>query len=579
MKINMRDFGILFQTAYLNIVVLISFLFFCYFLLYPLFQYDTWIVSHEFERYQELVDAFREAFLAGKYYPRWLPDLYGGYGYPTFVFYQPGYFFWCLPFSLIFQNTAFAMKLSVLALLMFSGFGTYLFAKEIVDKKTAIFLGFCFILTPYISVEIFVRGALSELTGMLLTPWPLYFLVRMNREINSQCNWRFSFFGLALSLFLIVISHPVVAMFYYPSFTLCAIYYFLITKKKAAFGTGVAVAVFSGVIISSPYWYGVLHMRSSVNFNALVDGYFQAQNHTVFFKQLFSRVFEYGGSIPLSSDDMMSFQLGAPFFVMAVLGLLLNRKNSFQKLIFGIYIVLIILMLNVAKPFWNLDMLTRFVQFPWRLLAVIGVFQIITMSGLFVLSKHNVVKKYYTVFLVILFLGAYVWHSNQFHVSGHLEEYSKELVKNSFITYAVNDEFKPKTSKKRPIAPRVEDIMLRTTNGASIKALPENNPHKIAYRVFSGAEKTEVTIQQLYFPGWKVSVNDMYVSDAQLMKSLGDKGLIKLFLPPNKIHEISASYAGVPGLASINAIVGIWLLFICVFLWKFDYLNKRILTY
>lgn len=167
---------------------------------------------------------------------------------------------------------------------------------------------------------------------MLLTPWPLYFLIRMNREINARLNWRFAFIGLSLSLFLIVISHPVVAMFYFPAFAMCAIYYFLITKEKSAFGAGVAIAIFSGVIMSLPYWYGVLHMKPFVNFNALVDGYFQVQNHTVYIRQLFSRVFEYGGSIPSSSADTMSFQLGAPFFVLAVLGLLLNWKIIFKSL-------------------------------------------------------------------------------------------------------------------------------------------------------------------------------------------------------------------------------------------------------
>lgn len=235
-------------------------------------------------------------------------------------------------------------------------------------------------------------------------------------------------------------------------------------------------------------------------------------------------------------------------------------------------------MLNVAKPFWDLDMLTRFVQFPWRLLAVIGIFQIISMSGLFVLSKCDITKKYYTVILVILFLGAYVWHSNQFSASGYLEQYSKEAVQNSFIAYAVKDEFKPRTSKTRPASPREENIMLSATNGASIEALPGNNSHKIAYRVSVGIEKTEVTIQQFYFPGWKVSVDGMRMSDAQLVNALDDDGLIKLLLSSNATHEIRASYAGVPGLVLINSIVGIWILVICVFLWKFEYLNKRILT-
>ena len=33
--------------------------------------------------------------------PRWIPDLNGGYGYPLFVFYQPGYFYVSRLFSFV----------------------------------------------------------------------------------------------------------------------------------------------------------------------------------------------------------------------------------------------------------------------------------------------------------------------------------------------------------------------------------------------------------------------------------------------------------------------------------------------
>ncbi|MDH5638203.1 MAG: hypothetical protein OEZ04_06900 [Nitrospinota bacterium] len=44
-------------------------------------------------RYLILTDRFQEAILSGNMYPRWLPDLFFGYGYPTFLFYPPGYFY------------------------------------------------------------------------------------------------------------------------------------------------------------------------------------------------------------------------------------------------------------------------------------------------------------------------------------------------------------------------------------------------------------------------------------------------------------------------------------------------------
>ena len=37
----------------------------------------------------------------GNWYPRWIPDLYGGYGYPTFTFYAPATYYLTLALALL----------------------------------------------------------------------------------------------------------------------------------------------------------------------------------------------------------------------------------------------------------------------------------------------------------------------------------------------------------------------------------------------------------------------------------------------------------------------------------------------
>src|SRR5712692_6644014 len=52
-------------------------------------------LPHSFDvlRYLILSQLFSDAIAGGAWYPRWIPALNGGYGYPQFVFYQPGYFY------------------------------------------------------------------------------------------------------------------------------------------------------------------------------------------------------------------------------------------------------------------------------------------------------------------------------------------------------------------------------------------------------------------------------------------------------------------------------------------------------
>src|SRR5215469_312906 len=58
----------------------------------PIIAVGTWYSSLQGELNPLRLAEFHNAFAAGAWYPRWMSKLYGGYGYPTFLFYQPGFF-------------------------------------------------------------------------------------------------------------------------------------------------------------------------------------------------------------------------------------------------------------------------------------------------------------------------------------------------------------------------------------------------------------------------------------------------------------------------------------------------------
>lgn len=547
-------------------LTLVSIFAFCTVALLPMFRSDPWFESHDSERYLELVDGFVSAFLAGNIYPRWMTDLAGGYGYPTFVYYQPGYFYWCLPFALLISKTELAMKVSVFALVFQAGVGAYFLARQLSDRRTALFLALSFLFTPYLYTDLYVRGDLSELSGMMFTPWPLYFIFLLRRRIEAKRDWRWPVAGLSLALMMVIFAHPAVAMFYLPAFGICALYHFLATREKKAFATGVIVGGVTAALFSAPYWYGVYEMRPYSIFTKLIGGYNVPLRHTVYFRQLFDRAFDFGGSVMDSPNDEMPFQLGLPFFSLAVLGLLLNRRNHFQKTVFGIYVVLILLMTRVADPFWKLEGLPQYVQFPWRILAAIGIFQMCSMAGISQLSRNTATKGFYTPILVLFFVGISLWHSNMFAVIGSLQRRStKAEIRNRFKTYANDNEFKPITVQEYPEAPRREDLMIRYERPVVARALPGATAHHIAYDVYTGLEEGEITLEQFYFPGWHVEVNGQKVSDEVLRKSLGPEGLIKLKLSPHEVHRVRAWYAGVPVLGPVKVLAALWLLVLAAF--------------
>jgi hypothetical protein len=101
-------------TAYCFITLVI--LIFAALPLMPMINGWYWPSVHEDVRYAVLVDYFTAAFREGFLYPRWLPELTGGYGYPLFVFYQPGYFFLALPFDLLFDDPMISSGMALLVL-------------------------------------------------------------------------------------------------------------------------------------------------------------------------------------------------------------------------------------------------------------------------------------------------------------------------------------------------------------------------------------------------------------------------------------------------------------------------------
>ena len=188
----------------------------------PLF-FAGWVECHDALRYLALHDQFRECVAHGIAYPRWLPYLYGGYGYPTFVFYQPGYFFLTLALNAIVPDALTATQLAVLVMFIAGGIGMLLLVREFCDTFSSWAAAAWFLLTPYLFVNLHVRGDLSELLSIVLTPWPLLFLSRLYRAVRQDAaTW--PWLGLtALALAGIVLAHPFTALFYYPTFCVIAL--------------------------------------------------------------------------------------------------------------------------------------------------------------------------------------------------------------------------------------------------------------------------------------------------------------------------------------------------------------------
>ncbi|MCX6984361.1 MAG: 6-pyruvoyl-tetrahydropterin synthase-related protein [Lentisphaerae bacterium] len=526
---------------------------------------DNWPLSHDALRYLCHLDQFKDAFDAGILYPRWFPNYYGGYGYPIFIFYQPAYFFFSLPFTYFTPDILTASYASNVAMFFLGGAGVYFLIRRITSARlVSLFCAMMFLLTPYVYVNIYVRGDLAELLAMFITPWALYFLMRLKDRISENTSIAPFILTLSLVLAAMVYSHPFTSMFFYPIFCVIMVAMGLEMDRKTAakFLTAGGISIVLAVIFSSPYWLTAFQMKEYVEYQNAGGGYLAAENNVVYFQQLFSRFWGFGGSEPGTANDGMSFQLGLPHFIAALLGFWLNRKNKFYLSIFLLYILSILMMTPLASLLWENIPMLNFVQFPWRLLSVIALLQIICISGLWKLKELCPGRKTVYHVLAFIFVFTVLWNSNQFEfvkfkfdVRKAIERH-REVRLEKLLVYESFNEFLPKTvSGKLLINPRADRPMLEVSNpSCRIEEYPYSNPHHLRYRITNRQPQT-VVINQLYFPGWKVVLNDKAFDDAYLLRNICKDGRIQIEIPSGENMYFEAFYDGPPGWHIRNIIV------------------------
>ena len=515
-----------------------------------------WPSTHDLFRYTFISYAFKDAFQHGVLYPHWLPDFCNGYGYPTFVFYQPGLFYFVLLFQLFGCSIIFSYH-AALFMLFYTGFlGIYLLTGELdfsKDRITRFFAVILFALTPYIYVDMYVRGDLSELSALLLTPWPLYFLLKIIRTDNAVRKLIYVFIT-SLSLALMVYAHPLICIIYYPFFTVFASIQCIGKDRKQLISTMkiVLIAIISAVCMSAPYWLNAFLMKPFVCADLALSGYYVPENHFVYFTQLFSNFWGFGFSYP-GLQDQMSFQLGLIHFIIATAGVICGYKNRKVVMIYGIYIIMIFLMTPASEIIWKIIPVISMLQFPWRIFAVIAVIQIICSMGISSCALKPVHRYilYGTVTLFALF-----WYHNIFKVKEissnerkRLPHYTK-LARFYFVTGTAANELFPRTANVTKI-PRGNTPLLQISNlDCKVSALPKNSKYHLRYSL-SAKKPVKIRINQYYFPGWRVIVSGEQISDEILLKNLSEAGLIQFDLQPGT-YKIEAYYDGPLGWRFIN---------------------------
>lgn len=461
---------------------------FTLFAILPLLN-NKFFSAHDSEHHLIRLIELDRSIKDGEYYPRWLPDLAYGYGYPLFNYYPPLVYY--LAEVLHLAGLDFSESLKGIYILGFIGSGLtiYLLAREFFDKNASLVAAVAYVYAPYHFLDAYVRGALPEFFSFIFLPiifWSLYKLVETE-------NTKYIAFT-SLSYCLLILTHNIMSLIFTPLFLAYSTFLFITSKKYSALKP-TFLALLLALGLSAFYWMPALFERQFVHSENVF--LFDYRDHFVYPLQLLALDWGFGLSIP-GPNDGMSFQIG-PLYIYAIVASFAVIKFGYAKkqTLFFQFIALlsIFFALEISHRLWGIIPLMAFIQFPWRFLGLTAFAASFLFGAFSSLFRKNTLF-YLLIILTILTSLNHIDVNYTDRAPPTLEE-----IRLSGTTGTITNEFLPAQVKKMPSEPPltpvsgnadIKIVELRTT-----RYLLEIDAHKEA----------KLRINTFWFPGWKAYLN------------------------------------------------------------------------
>lgn len=454
--------------------------------------------------------------------PRWAPDF--RYGEPLYNFYAPLPYY----FAAFIKITAefLLLQISYLNLtkflFMFGFFASvvtmYLLGRRLYGNYAGIVTATLYLYAPYHSVDLYVRGAISEAYALII--FPVIFFSVMAYAEKRATKW---FIAIVLSCSALFYTHNIMTILFSPFILLWMGYWSLKNgwKLLPLFGGAFVLAILSATSYLLPAFFE----KNLVQSSGLTSGYFDFKGHFVSSMQWFYSPWGYGASLWGDEDDM-SFMLGAThwatFFLTGVLLIivLFNRylkgftvlleKDVFEgkkklwlilsSAVFSFGFLFSLFMTHVRSAFiWEEISLLAFTQFPWRFLGV-SIFFVSLFGGLLIYLLKERLKFWVGLILILVTIIVNIGYFRP-------DIYYYDATDQGYI----EDVFQSEDRIPRDYVPRTTiDVQRPDLDnpefqlGTGLISNFHYNAKRASFSVYSASESAIIEVPVTYFPGWKV---------------------------------------------------------------------------
>jgi hypothetical protein len=438
---------------------------------------------------------------------RWVPELGYGYGYPLFQYYAPLPYYTMEAFHLVGFSYIDSVKIGFGLSVFLSAIFMYFLSKQFFSKIPSLVAATLYIFLPFRAADLYVRGGMGQLWGMVALP---LFLLGLELLIRKRGNKQIAFFAVTTAIFLL--SHNLTVFMSIPLLLAWFLVRIVMEKtKRLEVVKSVAAGSVVGLLAASFFIVPLIVERSQVHLETLTQGYFNYLAHFINLKQLFvSLLWGYGPTVLGPGDDVF-LGLGPIHFLFAVLGFLVvfsKAKKQTKKLAVALFIVLMgsLFLAHERSSFiWNLIPQLSYVQFPWRFVLIAGFCASFLGAFWFSTINKKITPILYIVSLIVIlaFYGGFFAPKDWFYITDEQklsgENYQRQ------ITASIYD-YLPKSASENP-----DDQAPTTVISGEGEIVVDSfekgtNWYKVSLQVLS--ESAQVVFPSYDFPGWKIWAND-----------------------------------------------------------------------
>lgn len=491
--------------------------------LWPLRITKLW-KSHDILLHSYRQAGFSQSLNEGNLVPRWGGNLNRGYGTPVPMFHYPlnhylGHLFLSLGF-----NMTDVMRLLFAGFYLSGGIGMFFLLKRHTGTLPALAGALVFLLLPYRSVLIYVRGALGEHTALSFTPWVFLAFDKLSDKATlKKVAWAALGFSALILLHqaMVLMSSGLLVIFLLAKFRLKEFRPKTLLSVITAFALGILISSF---FLLPALTEGKYTLRDLIG---LQDSYvtrFPAFKELIFSSWRFGLGPENG----VASGFSVSLGWAAWTSLFGTLILLFNRKFSKILGVTGLAGILtaIFFMTPLSGTVSQAFLWLRYFQFPWRFLSLAA------LSAPFMVAAVSTKLPKFAVLIGLILLV--IVSSKTWNVEGYYDfpRENKDFFR-PVETTGDTGEATPRWST------RFQDYwpkdVLEVVSGANISFETKIRQSELHEYVVKTTVLTQVADNTLYFPGWKA-----YVDNAEVPIEPYDqnwRGIITFPVPEGK-HNV-----------------------------------------